>query len=309
MIAIKKILCPVDGSEFSNRALRHAAALASWYEAELTALSVRSRIVPTGPWLEGPVAPVLAEDDPQAGREHVGAFVASAVGRFPTRIAIRGGAVVSEILSEADEIQADLIVMGTHGVSGFERLLLGSVTEKVLRKAKCPVLTVPRAVKPDALEAVTFKTIVCGVDFSASSARALEYALSLAQEAGGRIVLVHALEWLPEPVRTVSGNFDVPEYRRQIEADTRKDLEALVPEDARAWCDPEFVLMHGKAYRGLVDVAEARDAELIVLGTQGRGALDRALFGSTADHVVREATAPVLVVPAGADAEGSRSAA
>lgn len=302
MIAIKKILCPVDGSEFSRRALRHAAGLASWYEAELTALSVRSRIVPTGPWLEGPVAPILPEEDPQAGGEGLGAFVASAVGSFPTRILTRGGPVVGEILSAADEMQADLIVIGTHGTSGFERLLLGSVTEKVLRKAKCPVLTVPRAVKPESAETVTFKTIVCGIDFSEASGRALEYALSLAQEAGGRIVLVHALEWLPEPLPTVSRNFDVPEYRRQVEDDTRKDLEALVPEEARAWCDPEFVLVHGKAYRGLVQVAEARDADLIVLGTQGRGALDRALFGSTADHVVREATAPVLVVPAAADA-------
>ncbi len=302
MIAIKKILCPVDGSEFSKRALRHAAALASWYEAELTALSVRSRIVPTGPWLEGPVAPLLPEDDPQAGRERLGAFVASGVGAFPTRILTRSGPVVGEILSAADEIQADLIVMGTHGISGFERLLLGSVTEKVLRKAKCPVLTVPRAVKPESVEAVTLKTIVCGVDFSESSGRALEYALSLAQEAGGRIVLVHSLEWLPEPMPTVSRNFDIPEYRRQVEDDTRKDLEALVPEDARAWCDPEFVLVHGKPYRGLLQVAGDKDADLIVLGTHGRGALDRAIFGSTADHVVREATAPVLVVPAVAGA-------
>jgi nucleotide-binding universal stress UspA family protein len=91
-------------------------------------------------------------------------------------------------------MNADLLVMGTHGRSGFEQLLLGSVTEKVLRKASCPVLTVPRR-HPDAVPEtpVLFKEILCPVDFSDCSMRALNHAMSLAQEADAHLTVLHVM--------------------------------------------------------------------------------------------------------------------
>jgi nucleotide-binding universal stress UspA family protein len=158
------------------------------------------------------------------------------------------------------------------------------------------VLTVPRLATADAAHALTFKTIVCAVDFSQASRCALDYALSLAQEAGGRLLLLHAIEGLSEVPSPLTPHFDVAEVTRTLTLDARAQLEALVPEDARAWCEAEVIVGHGKAYREVLRVAAERHADLIVLGVQGRGAIDLTLFGSTAQHVVRAATCSVLTV-------------
>ena len=292
MIVVERILCPFDSSPFSERALRYAAALATWYQAELTALSVRPRFLP--PTTVLPPTESLAVDE--AGEQELRAFVSGAIGADVAQVVTAEGPVVGEILRIAGELPADLIVMGTHGASGFERLLLGSVTEKVLRKAPCPVLTVPRLASPEAAQAVTFKTIVCAVDFSPASTRAFDYALSLAQEVGGRLVLVHALEWFAENPPHLTEHFNVPEFRLILEQDARKQLEELVPEVARTWCTAEMIVAHGKASREVLRIAAERNADLIVLGVQGRGTIDVTLFGSTAQHVVRGATCPVLTV-------------
>ena len=111
-----------------------------------------------------------------------------------TEAVVREGNTAAEILDQATTMSADLLVIGTHGRSGFERLLLGSVAEKVLRKARCPVLTVPPRL-PDAVPSgpVLFKRILCAVDFSESSMHALKYALSLAQEADACLTVVHVI--------------------------------------------------------------------------------------------------------------------
>src|SRR5688572_24697369 len=180
MLTIERVLCPVDLSDISERALRHAAALAAWYEARLTALFVR-----TG-------------DRVESTERDLAAVVDSAVGAQAAHVLVTDGDVVSEILRLATALPADFIVMGTHGASGFKQWLLGSVTERVLREAPCPVLTVPPRVAQQSPEAVSLATVVCAVDFSPSSMRALDYAASIARKAGGRLVLIHALEWFDE---------------------------------------------------------------------------------------------------------------
>jgi nucleotide-binding universal stress UspA family protein len=299
MVAFRRILCPVDLSEFSHRAVRHAVALARWYGAEVTALSVRPTVLQPTPWMEYPTSfPLESPEDRERAAQSVLTFVREIAEPTPVQVLVTDGSVVPEILKTAEDISADLIVMGTHGLSGFERFMLGSVTEKVLRKAQCPVLTVPhRVAESTDSPHVTFKTILCAVDFSPSSDRALEYALSLAQEAGGRLVLVHALEWFAEQEPRLSAHFNVSEYRRALEVDARERLAASIPESARTWCEAEPVIAHGKAYREILRIAGDRKAELIILGVQGRNAVDLTLFGSTAQHVVRQAACPVLTVP------------
>jgi nucleotide-binding universal stress UspA family protein len=120
---------------------------------------------------------------------------------------------------------ADLLVMGTHGRSGFEALFLGSVTEKVLRSTRVPVLTVPPAV--ERVESVVYKTILCPIEFWDASTRALEYALTLAQETGARLILLHVVEQLVDaPQLGEVSQFSVPEYRRYLEEDARRSRKS-----------------------------------------------------------------------------------
>ena len=157
----------------------------------------------------------------------------------------------------------------------------------------------PHAAAPgisDAAPPVTFKTIVCGVDFSPASRRAFDHALSLAEESGGHLVLVHVLEWFAAEEPRISAHFNVSEYRHLREREARDQLNAWVPEEARTWCDPEVVIGYGKPYGELLRVAADRRADLLVVGVHGHNIIDLALFGSTTQHIVREATCPVLSV-------------
>jgi universal stress protein A len=197
MIEIRRILCPIDFSDFSRRALDHAIAIARWYESTVTALHVFSP-APVAAFGPGPVTfePIVltAADRDQLLADTKAFIEAEAAPGVAIGAVVREGNTTAEILDQASSMNADLIVMGTHGRSGFERLLLGSVAERVLRKARCPVLTVPRRL-PDAVPSgpVVFKRIICALDFSACSMQALKYALSLAQEADGCLTVVHVL--------------------------------------------------------------------------------------------------------------------
>ena len=197
MIDIRRILCPIDFSDYSRRALDHAIAIARWYGSTVTALHVFSptpvAAYGTSPEVFAPI--VLTAVDRDQLLADTKAFVAAeAAPGITIEAVVREGTTAAEILDQASDMNADLLVMGTHGRSGFERLLLGSVAEKVLRKASCPVLTVPRRL-PDAVPAgpVIFKRILCPVDFSDSSLLALKYAKSMAQEADGRLTVLHVL--------------------------------------------------------------------------------------------------------------------
>lgn len=305
MIEIRRILCPVDFSDFSRRALDHAVAVARWYEATVTLLNVCSA-VPVVAYAPGtlPVPPVvLSDEDRQDIRTLLEEFAASETGlNVPLEFEVREGNVAQEVLAAANAIPADLIVLGTHGRSGFERLMLGSVTEKVLRKATCPVLTVPRNT-PEAVPAspVLFRRILCAVDFSPCSIHALEYALSLAQEADAHLTVAHVVE---VPPRVPPEGRDTPltpprslrEYIASAEQDRRSRLEKLIPDDVRSYCSVETILASGKPDRELLRIAAQQQTELIVVGVHGRTAADLFFFGSTAQHVVREATCPVLTL-------------
>src|SRR5262245_1425416 len=226
------------------------------------------------------------------------------MGRF-TKPARAADVLVDEIVVEGDPVEvivdqarrADLLVLGTHGRKGFERLVLGSVTEKVLRKSSCPVLTVPRhAPGAPSGDPPAFKRILCGVDFSEPAHQAVEFALSLAMEADARLSLLHVVEQLPEIGLPDAARFDLRDYAEYLERGARDRLLALIPEEAREWCRPEVVVAPGKAYRAILKVAEKRRSDLIVMGVAGRGGIDRMMFGSTTHKVVREAACPVLTV-------------
>jgi nucleotide-binding universal stress UspA family protein len=301
MIEIRRILCPIDFSDFSRRALDHAMAIGRWYGSTVTALHVFTPVpVPAfGPGPAGFEPIVLTEVDREQLLADTKEFVAteSAPG-IVTDVVLREGNTATEILTQATAMKADLIVIGTHGRSGFERLVLGSIAEKVLRKAACPVLTVPRRL-PDAVPAgpVLFKRIVCAVDFSDCSMQALKYALSLAQETGGCLTVLHVLApELVDPLGVGEEHVSLAALLVQREQQTRQLLDKAVPQNAVKSGKVESILVHGKAWREILNVASDRQTDLIVLGVQGRGAADLLFFGSTAHHVVRQALCPVLTL-------------
>lgn len=296
MIEFKQILCPVDFSDSSSRALVHAAALARWYGGHLTVLHVAPTFEPAQVrGLLGEIAyvPQMSRDDmTQRMRESLALDTLS-----PGANAVaEAGDTPRTIVDHAASNGTDLIVMGTHGRRGFTRLLLGSVAERVLRDAPCPVLTVPPHADAGAAPPVTFKRIVCPVDFSPSALAAFDLALNLARQADGRVKLLHVVEWLPDGEPRARAHFNIPEYRRHLATDAHEHLEKLVAGESRTWVDIDDTIVFGRAAREILGAAEATPADLIVMGAQGRDGVGLALFGSTTQAVVRGATCPVLTV-------------
>jgi nucleotide-binding universal stress UspA family protein len=302
MIEIANILCPVDASEFSQRALDRAFAIARWYGSTVTVLHVitpASEAAITAQYYLGPdpLTPVVlnATELKRITTEVQALVEAERVPEVEVNVLVQEGAsVYREVLVQADRLNADLIVMGTHGRSGIERLFLGSAAEKVLRKSWRPVMTVPARV-PDAMPRgpLPFTRILCAVDFSASSTHALEYAVTLASEADAVLTLLHVVEVVPH-FHEVSPPSAAE--TAALGADARTRLRAMVPELVRSCCTVEEVVATGNPYREILRLAEGRASDLIVMGVQGRGAADLLPLGSTTPRVVCAATCPVLTL-------------
>jgi nucleotide-binding universal stress UspA family protein len=302
MFHIKQILCPVDLSEFSRHGFDCAIAVARGCGADVTVLHVLpvAGAVPAVPYgTEGPGPFGFDALDRERAVADLRRFLAAeqSVGVPVHYVAVESHSVQQEILLQISRQSADLVVMGTHGRSGFNRLFLGSVAEKTLRSSPVPVLVVPPRL-PDVVSSGRdpFRSIVCAVDFSEDSKEAMGYAGSLAEHAGGRLILLHAVESMPVGYDPMVGiSYDIVGHMQALERMARTELQEFVQPLSPA-CAMEAVVTTGKAYREILRLAEERQADLIVLGVHGRNALDRLVFGSTAEHVVRRATCPVLAV-------------
>jgi nucleotide-binding universal stress UspA family protein len=299
MVNIKRILCPIDLSESSAHALEQAAAVARWYKASLVGLHVCS----PSEQIPGLANNDVPELDFQCIRDQVDRFakVSLAAAGTSIEVTVDAGQPARAILARAAALPADLIVMGTHGARGFDRLMLGSVTEKVLRKATCPVLTVPPRAR--VTSRFPFSRVLCAVDFSDWSLAALDMAASLAAESGAALDLLHVVEWpWPEPPPPTFADVApaqaaaLLEFRRYLKATATARLESFVPEAIHRRSVVTTQIAHGKAYTEIIRLAAASGDDLIVLGVHSRARIDLTMFGSTTNHVVRSATCPVLTV-------------
>jgi nucleotide-binding universal stress UspA family protein len=294
MTEFKRILCPVDLSDTSARALDYAFMLARWYEAPLEALEVVWAAVPPMPGVAPPVVTTEQLAETTAALE---GFVRT---RDTTGVevtcTVRHGPVVTEILEVAKETATDLIVLGTHGRSTFERLMIGSVAERILRKASCPVFTVPHASIAAPRKAGPFEAILCPLDFSPASEKTARVALSLAEESGKKIVLLHVFDWPKEKSVPVGFGPDMSAERHQLQAGALTELRRYVADEARVWCTVEEQLAVGRPYEEILRVAEEQHADLIVMGVHARRGLQLGFFGSTTNQVVRHAKCPVLTM-------------
>lgn len=296
MPAFTRILCPVDLSDASRRAFNYGTALGRLHQATVRVVQV----VDMSAWTGTRAAQMFQMTETMRGtlEEELAWWAAREIaGDTGAVTELREGPVVPTILEAARDSRADLVVIASHGKSGFERLALGSVTEKVLRKAPCPVLVVP-ARGEESPRPFPLRRVVCATDFSEPSSRAVEYARFFADTSRAPLSLVTVIDW---PFGETTGSDPVSTLRRNLEQEAAESLNALARRGAG---EPpaEIVVRHGRPGREILHVARECQADLIVLGVSGRGAVDLALLGSTAHQVLREAPCPVLAVPVAASA-------
>jgi nucleotide-binding universal stress UspA family protein len=303
MIRIKRILCPVDFSDVSHHALEHALMLARWYHANLFVLHVHRFGMPVmgiGPHVAEMMQPVaLTEDERSRLQGTLRDLVEPArAGGVPVEILLDEGLNVAQTVEQhAQSLSVDLITLGTHGWSGVQRLLLGSVAERVLRVARCPVMTVPaRAPATTPRSPATLQRILCPVDFSPASSLAIEYAASLANQADARLTVLHVIELPVDPGDTPPPDFH--DYRQRVVTRARERMSHTVTDRIRQTAEIDELFLVGSSYKEILRVAQDQFADLIVMGVQGRGAVDLMFFGSTTNHVVRQAACPVLTIRA-----------
>jgi nucleotide-binding universal stress UspA family protein len=297
---ITRILCPTDFSEASAHAVDLAALIAGWYKARIAALHVVSAaaVLP-----EFSLSPSGSLDERALSALHsatAGRFTQATGAGIAVDVLVDVGSPARRILDRAAELPADVIVMGTHGTSGFQHLMLGSVTERVLRNAACPVLTVPP--RAHATSDLPFSQLLCAIDFSESSMAALQFASSLARESDATLTMLHVLEWpWEEPPAPrleelpAEQGAALAEYRRYRERMALKRLEDLASKTGLSK-RPVVRLRNGKPHVQILDVAHEESSDLLVIGVHGRNPLDMMVFGSTANQIVRAAPCPVLTL-------------
>jgi nucleotide-binding universal stress UspA family protein len=176
-------------------------------------------------------------------------------------------------------------------------LFLGSITEKVLRTSPAPVLTVGAVTDTPPIGGAPFRRILCATDFSDCSIAAWHYATSLAERTDASIALLYVVAAMPVGYDPIMGpGIDLSRYEAETEKLGRERLHMLVTESALRVSNVEEIVATGAPYREILRIAAESHSDLIVLGIHGRNPIDRALFGTTAEPVVRRATCPVLTV-------------
>ena len=287
---IERILCPVDFSEFSERAYDYAQSLAWHYKATLFLVHVIDSLAPYRCYYAFPEGYDESLRSLSAGAERqLQEFAETHSQRLvQPQCRIDDGAPADLILSVAEVQAVNLIVMGTHGVRGIDRLVLGSVTDKVLRRAHCPVLAVRKPahdlVSPGKdSDDIHLRRIAYCTDFSDCSEKAFDHAISIAEEYKAELTLLHVLE----------GMADSADIQNEI-AKVMEKLEKRIPRGTSFPTKP--VVLIGKPFQQIIEFALESPTDLIVMGVRGRNALDLAVFGSTTERVVQLGPCPVLVV-------------
>jgi nucleotide-binding universal stress UspA family protein len=298
MLEIKLILCPIDFSEFSIRAYSYALSMAEHYRAKVVA----QHIVELAHHPYAQFAGSVGDFDSfsramlEGGKDQLREIVKKhAHSEIQQELEVRQGLAPDCILSLAHERKADLIVMGTHGRRGFDRLMLGTTTDRVMRRASCPVMAVsqpPRESMPDnsASQPASaeqhhdhrLSRILFSTDFSENSERALRYAISATLEYDAELTLLHVVE-SATPAKDVIMT-------------TASQLDKLIPAEERKTLRFKIAVRAGKPYQQIIEFAEEAQIDLVVMAVRGRGALDLAVFGSTTYRVMQLGPCPVLAV-------------
>lgn len=286
MIVLRNILVATDFSPASDRALDYALAIARRYDSHVYVVhAIRPELYAlTPPEATGGMTEIVHQ---AAEQEMAALLISGRLREVPHQALVEEGDVWSVLSELTAKHHADLVVLGTHGRSGIEKMFLGSVAERVFRLSMQPVLTVGPKVSAQPPAEIALKSVVYATDFSAVSRRALPYALSLAQEYQAKLTMIHV-------AREKAG------LPGQSEAEVREAsigrLRAMLPPGADLWCYPEFLISFGPLVETILTTAQQRQADLMVLGIRSGGAATGHLPAANAYRLVCEASCPVLTV-------------
>ncbi len=297
MIHIKKILVPVDFSEASKKAANYGFSLALEFKARLVLAHI------------APYDAVAYE----AAKGHLLQLIPADYRDWSDyEIVVKSGEVRQEILGIVTDKEIDLVVMGSRGRSYFERVLLGSVTERMLRKLNVPILTVSH-LDPEkeihTAEPVPLRRLVYATDLTEGSETGLEFSIRLARGLDARLTVVHVVQPMDAALRGIETAAFSPDYVGEIRAQAAERLNRMVALVSDGSVPITTVITEGVAYESINNVAAEQNADLIVINLQSKGRLERALLGTTAERVIRTATVPVLSLPLPATYAGRWAAA
>ncbi len=292
MLALERILVPLDFSAASAAALRRALDLTERTGAEIHVLHA----VP-GPNVSFDDLPEpdrafyrevwrRAEGDLDAFLQRVPA------GSVALKRVLTAGLASRTILDYATHEGMDLVVMGTHGRRGIKRVMLGSVTEEVLQRSDLPVLVVPPGTGED-----TVTHVLAPTDFSVAAEMALPVAVEMAELYGARLDLLHVLEAVPL-LAALTGARTAEELFPELLPHTAERLDAMVQRADGVLGDASVRIAEGRAAEAIVDHARDHGVDLIVMAKQGLHGVERVLIGSVTERVCRTAPCAVLALPA-----------
>lgn len=282
-----QVLFPTDGSDGAETALDHVLSVAQTHDATVHVIHVVDTTVYSPTRVGGEVVDALERQ----GEEIVTAVAETAADRGVSTVTkVLHGGVPETIVDYADEFEMDLVVMPTRGRTGLSRLLLGSVTERVLRSTPTPVLTI----NPDADQGrYPFENVLLPADGSNTADEALEVGVEITTAHDGRLHVLSVVDVTSLGVNVYS----------EVQTDVLEDRAAKVIDEATQYATDhgvesvEGVIEYGSAVdRAIRAYVDEHDIDLVVIGTHGRSGLDRYLLGSVAEKIVRTAPVPVLMV-------------
>ena len=302
-VKIERVLVPLDFSRASLKAIDYALALGSRLGAKLHFVHVLDYDYPPPALaMMGVVSP-----DPGIGRNAKRRLkdIARkyAIDLPAENLNVVTGRAYHEICQLGRRLEIDLIVTSTRGHTGLKHLFLGSTAERVVQHAPCPVLVV-REHERDFLRGdaksnrgLQLKKIVVPLDFSACSMAGLEFAIQFARRWDAQLVLFHAV-----PIHAFApygdyGGRELPDITGYAQDVAKQEMEELISRLRTRGIKVEAAVELGSAAQEICDYAREHDVDLIISSTHGSTGLRHVLIGSTAEHIVRYAHCPVLVVP------------
>jgi nucleotide-binding universal stress UspA family protein len=293
MRRIERILVPTDFSRPSSHAVSHAIVLARIYGARLELL--HSYGIPARAMSQYDSAlpsDVIETLRDAAARKLLKTFEKVKAEGVDVDMRVTDTPPAEAIAGWATRLSVQLIVMGTRGLSGLKHVVLGSVAERTVRLAPCPVMTVKGAPGADS---PGFRKILVPTDFALESHAALELAKDLAAAAGDAEVIVGHAYCVPAEIEALVGAKGEPrvhEFTQKLLGDMERLIEPIAKEGVTA----SFRLRAGNPECVIVETARDEDVDLIVMATHGRTGLAHVLLGSVAERVLRLAACPVITV-------------
>jgi nucleotide-binding universal stress UspA family protein len=266
---LEKLLLSADGSKFSEGAVKEAISLAKTCSSKLYVVSV----VEVNPEFEA-IALGIVEKAERETRQYLEYVKGKAMkeGADCEIIVHEGESPHQYIVDEASKKKVEMIIMGRHGRTGLKRLMMGSVTAKVIGHAPCKVLVVPKAAT------VAYKKILIATDGSKYSEAAARKAMSIAKRCESDLIVLSV----------ATKNTNLPNAKRSVEKIRRNAEKEKIK--------VETLTPKGMPYKVIVDTAERKNADLIVVGSHGRTGLEKLLMGSVTERVIGHAECAVLVV-------------